>query len=91
MSSIRSFSCSFRFLNRDKYWTRLVHLLAAFSFYCGTAWRSSLAWFYAYMMGYPRISNFDSSWFEWSMGEGSDYAGADPVLNPIVDDEPTLP
>ena len=61
------------------------------SFYCGTAWRSSLAWFYAYMLGYPNISNFDSSWFEWSMGEGSAYNGDDPVLNPIVDDNPDLP
>jgi thiosulfate/3-mercaptopyruvate sulfurtransferase len=61
------------------------------SFYCGTAWRSSLAWFYAYMMGYPHISNFDSSWFEWSMGEGSAYNGDNPVLNPIVDDSPNLP
>jgi thiosulfate/3-mercaptopyruvate sulfurtransferase len=42
-------------------------------------------------MGYPRVSNFDNGWFEWSMGEGSAYAGAAPVLNPIVDDDPTLP
>ena len=61
------------------------------SFYCGTAWRSSLAWFYGYMMGYEHIANFDSSWFEWSMGEGAAYAGSDPVLNPIDDDEPGLP
>ena len=61
------------------------------SFYCGTGWRSSLTWFYGYLMGYPEVSNFDSGWFEWSMGEGSAYAGADPVLNPIVDDDPTLP
>jgi thiosulfate/3-mercaptopyruvate sulfurtransferase len=61
------------------------------SFYCGTAWRSSLAWFYAYMMGYTQISNFDSSWFEWSMGDGSAYKGDDPVLNNIVDDRPDLP
>ncbi len=61
------------------------------SFYCGTAWRSSLAWFYGYMMGYENIANFDSSWFEWRMGDGSAYAGADPVLNPIEDDEPDLP
>ena len=61
------------------------------SFYCGTGWRSSLTWFYGYLMGYPRVSNFDSGWFEWSMGEGSAYSGADPVLNPIVDDDPTLP
>jgi thiosulfate/3-mercaptopyruvate sulfurtransferase len=56
----------------------------ALSYYCGTGWRSSLAWFYGYMMGYERNYNFDSGWFEWSMGEGSAYDGADPVLNPIV-------
>lgn len=61
------------------------------SFYCGTGWRASLTWFYAYMMGYKNISNFDSGWFEWSMGEGSAYAGADPILNPIIDGYPTLP
>jgi thiosulfate/3-mercaptopyruvate sulfurtransferase len=61
------------------------------SFYCGTAWRSSLAWFYGYMMGHPDISNFDSSWFEWSMGEGSAYNGDFPVSNPIVDESPGLP
>lgn len=38
------------------------------SFYCGTAWRSSLAFLYAYRLGWPRIANFDSSWYEWSMG-----------------------
>lgn len=38
------------------------------AFYCGTAWRSSLAFFYAYQMGWERISNFDSSWYEWSIG-----------------------
>jgi thiosulfate/3-mercaptopyruvate sulfurtransferase len=43
------------------------------------------------MIGYPEISNFDSSWFEWSMGEGSAYNGDSPVLNPIVDDYPDLP
>jgi molybdopterin synthase sulfurtransferase len=61
------------------------------NFYCGTAWRSSLAWFNGYMMGFAEISNFDSSWFEWSMGEGSAYNGDDPVLNPIVDENPGLP
>ncbi len=61
------------------------------SFYCGTAWRSSLAWFYAYMIGYPEISNFDSSWFEWSMGNGSAYNGDYPVENPILDENPDLP
>lgn len=38
------------------------------SFYCGTAWRSSLAFLYAYRLGWQKIANFDSSWYEWSMG-----------------------
>lgn len=38
------------------------------AFYCGTAWRSSLAFLYAYELGWQRVSNFDSSWYEWSMG-----------------------
>lgn len=42
------------------------------AFYCGTAWRSSLAFLYAYMLGWDEISNFDSSWYEWSMGPEKD-------------------
>jgi molybdopterin synthase sulfurtransferase len=61
------------------------------SFYCGDGWRSSLAWFFGYLMGFPEITNFDASWYEWSMGEGSAYSGADPVLNPILDENPELP
>ncbi|WP_321532849.1 rhodanese-like domain-containing protein [uncultured Desulfuromonas sp.] len=73
----------------ETYWTSQgITSDKALSYYCGTGWRSSLAWFYGYMMGYERNYNFDSGWFEWSMGEGSDYAGADPVLNPIVIEGP---
>ncbi len=61
------------------------------SFYCGTAWRSSLAWFLAHLMGWQNITNYDSSWFEWSMGDGSAYNRDDPVLNSIVDSSPDLP
>ena len=42
------------------------------AFYCGTAWRSSLAFLYARELGWQRISNFDSSWYEWSMGPEKD-------------------
>ena len=35
-------------------------------FYCGTGWRASLAFFYAWLMGWPRISVFDGGWMEWS-------------------------
>lgn len=37
-------------------------------FYCGTAWRSSLAFLYAWMLGWDGAKNFDASWYAWSMG-----------------------
>ncbi len=36
------------------------------SFYCGGGWRSSLVWYYAYLMGYENPSNFASGWYEWT-------------------------
>jgi 3-mercaptopyruvate sulfurtransferase SseA len=44
------------------------------SFYCGTGWRAAETWFYAYLMGWERISVYDGGWFEWSQ---------DPINNPI--------
>jgi thiosulfate/3-mercaptopyruvate sulfurtransferase len=35
-------------------------------FYCGTGWRASLAFFYAWLMGWPRICVYDGGWLEWS-------------------------
>jgi molybdopterin synthase sulfurtransferase len=49
------------------------------AFYCGTGWRASETWFYAYLMGWPRIAVYDGGWFEWSR---------DPVSNPIEVGEP---
>jgi thiosulfate/3-mercaptopyruvate sulfurtransferase len=43
------------------------------AFYCGTGWRASETWFYAYLQGWQRIAVYDGGWFEWSQ---------DP-LNPI--------
>jgi len=43
------------------------------AFYCGTGWRASEAWFYAYLQGWQRIAVYDGGWFEWSR---------DPVNNP---------
>lgn len=34
-------------------------------FHCGTGWRSTLAFLYADLMGYPNIKNYDS-WYVWS-------------------------
>lgn len=50
------------------------------AFYCGTGWRASETWFYAYLMGWERIAVYDGGWYEWSK---------DPVNNPIEVGEPT--
>ena len=50
------------------------------AFYCGTGWRASETWFYAYLQGWQRVAVYDGGWFEWS---------ADPVNNPIVIGDPT--
>ncbi len=44
------------------------------AFYCGTGWRASETWFYAYLLGWQRIAVYDGGWFEWSQ---------DPINNPI--------
>jgi 3-mercaptopyruvate sulfurtransferase SseA len=44
------------------------------AFYCGTGWRASETWFYAYLMGWEQAAVYDGGWFEWSQ---------DPVNNPI--------
>jgi thiosulfate/3-mercaptopyruvate sulfurtransferase len=49
------------------------------AFYCGTGWRASETWFYAYLQGWERIAVYDGGWFEWS---------ADPEHNPIELGEP---
>ncbi|MBA3374465.1 MAG: thiosulfate sulfurtransferase, partial [Actinobacteria bacterium] len=36
------------------------------AFYCGTGWRASETWFYAYLMGWQRIAVYDGGWHEWS-------------------------
>ena len=41
------------------------------TFYCGTGWRASEAFFYAWLMGWPRVSVFDGGWFEWSNDENN--------------------
>ncbi|MFX0211354.1 MAG: rhodanese-like domain-containing protein [Candidatus Hodarchaeota archaeon] len=42
------------------------------SFYCGTGWRGSEAFFNAWLMGWDDISVFDGGWFEWSK-KGNTY------------------
>ena len=35
-------------------------------FYCGGGWRSSLAFFYAWLLGYQNIRNYSDGWSGWS-------------------------
>ena len=35
-------------------------------FYCGGGWRSSLAYFYAWLLGYENIRNYSDGWAGWS-------------------------
>ena len=49
------------------------------AFYCGTGWRASETWFYAYLMDWKRIAVYDGGWFEWS---------SNPTENPIEVGEP---
>jgi 3-mercaptopyruvate sulfurtransferase SseA len=36
------------------------------AFYCGTGWRASEAFFYAWLMGWERVSVYDGGWYQWS-------------------------
>jgi len=46
------------------------------AFYCGTGWRASLAFFYAWLLGWGEISVFDGGWLEWSAGQQGLVQGA---------------
>ncbi|MEJ2108642.1 MAG: rhodanese-like domain-containing protein [Acidobacteriota bacterium] len=41
------------------------------AFYCGTGWRASEAFFYAYLLGWERIAIYDGGWYEWSIDAGN--------------------
>jgi len=43
-----------------------IHPGQQLAFYCGTGWRASLAFFYAWLMDWERISVYDGGWYEWS-------------------------
>lgn len=48
-----------------------IHAGQEVAFYCGTGWRASLAFFYAWLLGWPNISVYDGGWYEWSSdGDG---------------------
>ncbi len=52
------------------------------AFYCGTGWRASEAFFYAYVMGYRNISVYDGGWLEWSQDKCNPVDSGDVKLKP---------
>jgi thiosulfate/3-mercaptopyruvate sulfurtransferase len=52
-----------------------IHPEMQIAFYCGTGWRASLAFFYAWLMGWERISVYDGGWYEWSADPGNPVRG----------------
>lgn len=46
------------------------------AFYCGTGWRASMAFFYAWLMGWDEIAVYDGGWLEWSRVSGMDGGAA---------------
>lgn len=41
------------------------------AFYCGSGWRASEAFFYAYLMGWENIAVYDGGWLEWSRDQSN--------------------
>jgi 3-mercaptopyruvate sulfurtransferase SseA len=48
------------------------------AFYCGTGWRASEAFFYAYLMGWPNVAVYDGGWLEWSQDESNPIERGEP-------------
>ncbi len=51
---------------RDLWSSRNIDATKELIFYCGGGYRSSLTYFYAYLMGYTSIRNYSDGWSGWS-------------------------
>jgi 3-mercaptopyruvate sulfurtransferase SseA len=53
------------------------------TFYCGTGWRSSLAFFYAHLLGFTDIKNYDGGFFAWSFDDNNaiEYGHTDRMID----------
>jgi 3-mercaptopyruvate sulfurtransferase SseA len=49
------------------------------AFYCGTGWRASETFFYAHVMGWPKIAVYDGGWLEWSSDENNPVEKGEPA------------
>lgn len=57
------------------------------SFYCGTGWRGSEAFFNAWLMGWKNISLFDGGWFEWSNHDNPYETGIPTITEKTINRE----
>jgi 3-mercaptopyruvate sulfurtransferase SseA len=48
------------------------------AFYCGTGWRASEAFFYAYLMGWATIAVYDGGWWAWVQDPANPIAVGNP-------------
>jgi 3-mercaptopyruvate sulfurtransferase SseA len=48
------------------------------AFYCGSGWRASETFFYAYLMGWQNIAVYDGGWLEWSQDANNPIAHGTP-------------
>jgi thiosulfate/3-mercaptopyruvate sulfurtransferase len=48
------------------------------AFYCGTGWRASEAFFYAYLMGWATIAVYDGGWCSWVQDPANPIAVGNP-------------
>jgi thiosulfate/3-mercaptopyruvate sulfurtransferase len=48
------------------------------AFYCGSGWRASEVFFYAYLMGRQNIAVYDGGWLEWSGNADNPIERGDP-------------
>ena len=53
------------------------------AFYCGTGWRASEAFYYAYLMGWRGIAVYDGGWLEWSQ-QPSHPIAIGPPISPLA-------
>ena len=44
------------------------------AFYCGSGWRASETFFYAYLMGWQNITVYDGGWLQWSQDTNNPIA-----------------
>jgi thiosulfate/3-mercaptopyruvate sulfurtransferase len=49
------------------------------AFYCGTGWRASETFLYAYYLGWDKMAVYDGGWYEWSTLNPQPYRTGPPV------------